>query len=244
MRITLQSAEGRAYTLSLYIPETPAPATGLPLVLALDGADHFAPLASIGRRLAKRPDATRVAPAIIAAIESDPPQQRRYADFTPWGPADAADAPQAPFGAAEAFAAFLSERVLPQIARRAAFDSARIGLIGHSLSGYFALYAATRLPMISTICAISPSLWWNQERLSSALAACNLAARRFFIAVGAREAHPTRRMIERARAITDQLAAAASEARFTILDDEDHASTPLAAAPAALRLLTGQLPHT
>lgn len=239
MQLTLQSAEGIAYTLSLYAPETPAPAAGLPLVLALDGANHFPTLASIGRRLAKRPDATRVAPAIIAAIESEPPQQRRHADFTPWAPADAADAPQAPFGEAEAFAAFLSERVLPLIAQRAKIDSARIGLIGHSLSGYFAIYAATRLPMISTICAVSPSLWWNHARLGAALAACDLSAKRFFVAVGARETHPTRRMIESARAITDQLAASASEARFTILADEDHGSTPLAAAPALLRLLTG-----
>lgn len=232
---TIHSAEGVAYTLSLCTPEAPAPAPGFPLLLVLDGADHFIPYAAIARRLARRTDATGVPLAIIAAIESDEPQTRRYINYTPWPPADPADTPAMPFGGADAFAEFLQDRVLSEISHVGAVDASRIALAGHSLSAYFALYAASRIAAISSFGAISPSIWWNEARLLEALAKADVSGKRFFIAIGDRETHPTRRMIQRARGLADELASVARETRFMLAPDEDHGSTPYAVAPALLR---------
>jgi len=234
---TLPFSDGQAYTLSVSAPVSPAPPAGFPLLLVLDGADHFIPFAAVARRIAKRPEATHVAPAIIASVESDPPQDRRFADFTPFAPAERDDTPSVPYGAGERFATMLAERALPAIAAATVLDPSRISLFGHSLSGYFALYAATRLPQLQGIAATSPSLWWNDAKLRAALLDADISAQRFFLAVGERETHPTRMMIERARAMAEFLGARAKNVRFAIARDEDHASTPFAVAPSLMRFL-------
>lgn len=234
---TVGSADGVTYTLKIFIPEAPPPPNGFPLLVALDGENHFLSMVAAAKRLSARPDATGVRPMVVAAIESFPPQSRRFRDFTPWPPERASDRPDSPYGEAAAFTTFLEDIALPMILRMASINQAECALFGHSLSGYFALYAATRLHAFQSIAAISPSIWWHESRLEEVLRGADLSQRRFFISVGDREAHSSRLMIARAEKMAKALADASLDIEFLLAPNEDHGSTPLATMPAMMRFL-------
>jgi len=233
--------EGHAYALSLYIPEAPAPATGFPVICILDGDELFLSAAEAMRRLSRFPERTGVAPAIIVGVtpRSDGDSKSRYRHYTFGPPADPASVPAGtPSGEGEALLAFITQALPRLITQRAPINTDRISLYGHSLSAYFALNAAAMRPGAFHACAaVSPSLWWDEQRLLNQSA--NLKATRTFLACGEREieaADPRRShraMLPRLKALEAALATTTH-----IFPNEDHGSTATTALPQALRFIT------
>lgn len=175
----------------------------------------------------------------------------RALDFTPTVAAlppvaarNLADAPA--FGGAPAFQAWLLDDALPELQAIYGIDPAQRTLIGHSLSGLFALYTLlTRPAAFARWLVASPSSWWD-ERMIFDLEQHNRVhgpalAGRVFLSVGEQEASlggiP---MLANTEAFHARLAARRSE-RFettlSILPGEIHYSTIPAAVSHGLRWL-------
>jgi predicted alpha/beta superfamily hydrolase len=152
--------------LRLAIPDTPAPAQGLPLLVVLDGDAWFDVAASIAA--ARREGIGPVAILGVGYPGTDPFNPRRLKDLTPWPPQTPLDGPQtgAPVGGADAFADAVLGRLLPLAAREVRIAPHRRALFGHSLGGLFALHMLFRRPdAFDAYVAASPSIWWDKARL-------------------------------------------------------------------------------
>jgi uncharacterized protein len=165
----LKSAEGLTYTIFLSVPEGPPPAAGFPVLYVLDANAWFG-LAAEMTRLYE----LEGGPAIVVGVGYDvdtlydPP--RRAHDFT-LGPPPVVQPPYhtAAFGGADAFLRFLRADLRDDLARSYPIDLQRQALFGHSLGGYFALYALFTQPdSFAVITAASPAIWWDPKRLADA----------------------------------------------------------------------------
>ncbi|MFC7379873.1 alpha/beta hydrolase [Brevundimonas sp. GCM10030266] len=249
-RVLVADSNGQSYRISLCVPEGAAPEGGWPSLVVLDGGALFQSVADAERRLSHRPEATGVTPRVIIGVGHDgdalyhPPQ--RFRDFTP-GPAVADDeANRNASGGASALLTFLLDQLLPLIGETVALDPARRALLGHSLAGYFTLYALTTTPgAFSAYGAISPSLWWNPALILDAVAALPRPSSALYLAAGALERDKPgsprgdRRMIgalEDLKAATD--AAGWPDVSLTVFPDENHASVVLPAAQRFLKFAT------
>lgn len=239
----LRSAAGVEYALKRAIPQQRAPDARYPALIVLDAAHHFSGFAAIAERLAERADKTGVAPIALIGLDSVDPLSRRFQDFTPWAPERDIDGADRDFGHAAAFAEFVSGECLDALTAEIGLDISRIGLVGHSLSGYFALYAASQTARFSTIGAFSPSLWWNEPRLREALERSRLENTSFMLSVGGRERNTERRMIERATDMAGWLAKRSRSTKFLLAQEEDHASAPFVSFPAFLRFFHSVAPR-
>ncbi|MDE8654369.1 alpha/beta hydrolase [Novosphingobium album (ex Liu et al. 2023)] len=104
----------------------------------------------------------RSQPVIVVGIET----RDRQSELT--GPTAAADLlkdyPDA--GHADRFRRFVREEVMPMVSARYRGNGKR-GVIGESLAGLFIVESALREPgLFQRHAAISPSLWWDDARLS------------------------------------------------------------------------------
>ncbi len=165
--------DGYPYRILLAHPEVEAPPTGFPTIYVLDGDAIFATVVEAMRIRSRRPDVTRVSPAVVVGIahsvETPYDRQRRRYDYTP-GP----EAGGLPVGRAEDashvggggdFLDFLERIVIPAVASRAEVDTRRRYLFGHSLAGLLALHAVERRELFAAHGAASPSVWWNPDLL-------------------------------------------------------------------------------
>lgn len=240
---------GGRHRLLLSLPVRAAPPP--PVLLVLDGAHLFGPVAEAVRLLARRPDATGVPPMLVAGIDRDPADaEARARDFTFGPPADPAEraAGEGGYGEGAAFLDRIAE-AFSLVETGFGGDPGRRILLGHSLGGYFALEALVRRPdLCAATCALSPSLWWDREGLLGGLAALEDCGQALFIGVGGREqageAAPSERHGRRAMVANARRAATIAEGRlssgrvrFAVAEEEGHGSTPIALLPAALRFL-------
>lgn len=227
-------AEGDAPGLTLWLsaPEGEPPAEGWPLLIVLEGEAYFTAAAEAARRLARRPQKTRVGPMMVMGVALAPDAERLVAfAFVPG--ADKGGRTVAPRG--PALLQRLIEDVLPLAVRYGA-DPARATLMGHSMSGQFVLEARARSAPFKRFAAVSPSIWWNPPIIA---AQPQQGGSGLFLTVGAEEEAPglpgphlARRMVSNLRDL-----AKASGASLTILADEDHGSAPFASLPAILRFV-------
>ena len=248
------------YRLDLAVPDGAPPADGWPAVLLLDANGAFATCAEAARRMGRRPDATGAVPLVVigvSAMETDGAPAQRRRDFT------TPVAGHAESGGAAVFLRFLDGEVLPLVARYVPLDRARCTLFGHSLAGYFALFALSARPQLFRgYAAISPSIWWDRETLFAGLARLSASDRRVMLLMGAWEdrlppwqlAHPGvdevrarragRRLLGNVRDAAALLrrVLGQEQVHFRLLDDEDHASIVSAAVPRLLRLASGHAP--
>lgn len=252
------AATGADYRLCLAVPPGPPPPEGFATIYVLDGATTFACVADTVGRLGRRGDATGVSPAIVVGIGSATGDLhdvvRRHLDFTPGRSTD--DDPllaRVETGGADRFLAFIEDEVKPLVAGLHPVDPARQSLLGHSLAGYFVLQAlAARASAFSAFGAVSPSIWWDRDRLVAALEAAPGAGARAYIAVGGREEEvyepplseaqarrARRRMVGHAHEIGELLRRrlGAERTLFEVLPDEDHASVVPTAFVRFLRFL-------
>lgn len=165
-RLSLAAADGQRYRLWLAQPRRAAAITH-PLLCLLDGnavADTItAPML----------DALAEDGQAVALVTIGPDSdlrfdvERRAYDYTPPvhmdGPTWDDEARGRRGGGADAFLAFIADRVLPAAAQvLGPTDPARRTLWGHSYGGLFALHALLRRPDIFTrYAAADPSLWWQ-----------------------------------------------------------------------------------
>lgn len=228
------AAESDAPGLSLWLsaPEGEPPAEGWPLLIVLEGEAYFTAAAECARRLARRPQKTRVGPMMVIGVALAPAAERLGA-FAFVSGADKGGRTVAPRG--PDLLRRLVEDVLPLAVRRGA-DPARAALMGHSMSGQFVLEARARSAPFARFAAVSPSIWWNPAVIAAQPSQDHSA---LFLAVGAEEEAPglpgphlARRMVSNLRDLSTS-----SGATLTILADEDHGSAPFASLPAILRFV-------
>ncbi|MFT8245034.1 alpha/beta hydrolase [Roseomonas sp. BN140053] len=169
---TLLALDGPSgpYQLFVFVPEVPPPPGGFPVVFLLDGNNCFGMAVDLVRQGQFRPTVSRLVPAIVVGIAypGDQPlhQARRRTDFGPARPGE----PASQGAGRDAFAHFLGSAVRPLLRARFPADPRREVIAGHSLGGFFALDALAQDPSdFAGVLAMSPSVWWNRERLLAGL---------------------------------------------------------------------------
>lgn len=228
------AADGEAPGLTLWLsaPEGEPPADGWPLLIVLEGEAYFTAAAEAARRLARRPQKTRVGPMMVIGVALASGAERLGAfAFVPG--ADKGGDTVAPRG--PDLLRRLIEDVLPLAVQHGA-DPARAALMGHSMSGQFVLEARARSAPFARFVAVSPSIWWNPAVIK---AQPSQDRSDLFLAVGAEEEAPGLPGPHLARRMVSNLhdLATASGATLSVLADEDHGSTPFASLPAILRFV-------
>lgn len=154
---------GQHYRIFVAVPPGPAPATGHPVLYALDGNATFptlALLAWLGTGRARK--AGSAAPVIVGigyAVDQ-PYSIARGRDYTP----PMGKAGPETEGGADLFLDFIEKELKPLMATLAPLDPARQALYGHSYGGLCTLHALfTRPAMFQTYLAASPSIWYGER---------------------------------------------------------------------------------
>jgi predicted alpha/beta superfamily hydrolase len=257
------SRSGTDYRIAVAEPIGPAPADGYPVVYLLDADSMFGTMVEAIRSRCRRPDATGVGPAVVVGIgygaDHGESRTRRTYDYTP-GPSVMPPDPSIPgngqqTGGADDFLHFLEHDLTPAIDQLARIDPRRRVLFGHSLAGFFALWALTRgAEIFNTVIAVSPSIWWNPPLLSEPRASEPPSAPpRVMITVGEFEQRRApwqpadawtddtlrrrteRRMVDAAREMAEALEGAGAVVDFHEFAGEDHASVVILSIARALR---------
>lgn len=234
--------------LFLGLPEAPPPPAGYPLVVVLDAGDHFVLMQDAARRLARRPAATGVGPAVILGVDFDGPREGRPAwrhRMLTWSAPDDPTALPAghEWGGGAAFLGALTT-LIRTLDAGVPLDPDRRALFGHSLAGGFALHAlAAGGGGFRTYGAISPSIWWAPEDLRRRLAS-GAPQGSLLIAAGEREEGPAarphaapRRMVGHVQDFAELLGRSGGlRVTAEIYPEEDHASVVNVAVTRFLRL--------
>lgn len=255
------------YQVFARFPDRAPPSEGFPVVYLLDADDLFVGVAEALRRASRRPESTGIAPAVLVGIDhapsNAPGNTARRRDYTA-GPC-ATETTDEPVGGALALLDFITGQLAPMIEDGAKIDPTRRGLLGHSLAGYFSLWALVSRPQaFSHYAAISPSIWWDPAALQIPPASTGADANRprAYLAAGEWEGEPApwqralasdpvglerrrrRDMIGRARGFADALARKlpADAVHLDLLAGEDHSSVVNPAITRALRFM--QAPTT
>lgn len=164
---------GRVYRISVAEPMGQPPECGYPVLYSLDANASFGTLAEAVRLQSRTPRG--ITPSIIVGIgyDSDSPivTDERFYDYTV--PAAAHELPVRPngmpwpeTGGAEDFLDFIELQLIPRIASRYPVNPEKQSVFGHSLGGFFVLYALfTRPHIFRRYIAASPSVWWKQHVL-------------------------------------------------------------------------------
>ncbi|GLK82359.1 alpha/beta hydrolase [Ancylobacter defluvii] len=249
---------GAPYRILLAMPKGPAPPAGFPVLYLLDANASFATLVEAQRRGAERPAGTGIGPMVLVGIGHPADglydRARRIFDYTA-GPCREEGETRAT-GGRDGFLVFLRQVLGPAVAARAPVDARRQTLVGHSLAGGFVLDVFGRdSGAFANYVAVSPSIWWDEQRLTDGLARIEGAPRLALIVGEWEEALPPwlaaqpgaatiaerrarRAMVHRARAFAERARAALAgrgAAEFECLAGEDHASVVAPALTRALR---------
>lgn len=167
----LKGADGYPYQIFVSVPKGPPPPEGYPTLYVLDGNAMFAGFAEtrrilgymkadlgktiivgIGYKTTEAYDARRVYDFVEDFPQPVPPAQRYLTKYKA--------------GGREVFAAFLLDRLRPELARRYSIDPHRQALFGHSFGGLFALHMLYSRPTaFHAIISASPSIFWNDQAI-------------------------------------------------------------------------------
>lgn len=188
-----------------------------PVLYLLDGEKHFQHVVSSCEFLAS--NYLMPSMIIIGIVNVD-----RVRDFTPYKPYDE-HFPSA--GKAKDFQDFLQRELFPRVKKNYRTQTYRI-LIGHSFGGLFSLYNLAHQPkMFDAYLAISPSLWWDEERhvdyLAGMLDKKKIRNKRIFLAMGD-EGGQMRRPIERMASILNKHNESNIFFTYEFMQEEDHES--------------------
>lgn len=253
---------GGHYQCRVWCPPADDATGRLPVIYVLDGDDFFFTLAETVARLSRRGDATGVGRALVVGISRQAENKAaaiaaRHHDLTPTAPADEALGGR-DCGGANAFLDCFEGELCPLIEAKYAADPSRRILFGHSLAGFFALYAlASRPQLFSGYLAVSPSVWWNPALLFDGFKQLPTpASQQVFLAAGEWEGElppwqaklPTAAAVRQRRAQRDMLGRAQQIADalqphlgdrldWRLFAEEDHASVVLVALARGLRHL-------
>ena len=242
---------GYSYQIFVSRPVQPPPEDGYPIIYVLDGLSYFQYAHNVIALQSKNALKTHIAPALIIGIghaEKDM-RSRRFYDFT--APADAYVYPErlqgrtlGVHGGAEDFYRFIEEELKPYIESVYQVNQERQSLFGHSLGGYFALWAMLTKPAsFQAYLACSPSIWWNGyelTRYASHYLHKELASKppKLFLAAGEKEGF----MAEDAIKMGQTLAGDHNSCEWYIAPEENHASVVPAIISRAFRFALSENP--
>jgi hypothetical protein len=197
----------------------------MPLIVLLDGDGHFHHTTGAVRFLVEQ---GRMPPVRLVAV---PNTSDRTRDLTPAILGDTAARRNSPTaGGADRTLRFLSDELLPEVERTYGAAPFHV-LIGHSFGGLIAAYTLLARPeMFQAYIAISPSLWWDRERLTDSLVTRLTRGPQmqgwFYATMGGLEGEGMIAPFDRFERAMREHAPATLESRFTVLPGEDHGSTP------------------
>ncbi|MFS0752711.1 alpha/beta hydrolase [Oceanobacillus sp. 1P07AA] len=220
------------YHIQIYTPDCPVPENGFPAIFVLDGSSHFQLAADVVRLQHIRHTKTGVHPSIVIGIahQDEDRRNKRFRDFTALS--DQVVFPDRMkgkipdlFGGAEQFLNFIELELFPEINKHLFINQEKRTLFGHSLGGYFSLFASIYSQnLFDTYLACSPSIWWNDYELNSyierALQIKNDHAQRRHLFVGENEGF----MVDDAKQLQQLLKHYNLNCGLYIAPDENHAS--------------------
>ncbi|WP_201768568.1 alpha/beta hydrolase [Methylophilus sp. OH31] len=202
------SYTGQQYRIVLSLPHKAAPATGYPVLWALDGLASV-PFMEVARaRPASSNDSAQWRKKIgeepaglivgIGYASGDPfDVNARAQDYTPATTANTGDSFSSKHGGNEAFLKFLTLELRPLIAQYFALNPQQNTLFGFSYGGLFALNTLSTAPQhFQRYWAASPSLWFGEHQTIKLLPARlqtlqhAQAITRVMITVGKNEQYP------------------------------------------------------
>ena len=169
---------GRTYRIFISRPPGDAPPKGYPLFMATDGNMVFPIAAAVNATFAM---AGKAAVVVGVGYPSDVAMELmslRTRDLTPPTPLERLpERPHLPppkledYGGDEEFFRFLTEELLPLLARAYPIDDAERTLYGHSWGALFTVGVLLKHPeAFKHFVASSPSIWWNRRSVLDHLA--------------------------------------------------------------------------
>jgi predicted alpha/beta superfamily hydrolase len=192
----------------------------LPVLYLLDGPGHFTHTTGIIDFMAGVGIAPRM--MVVGIANTD-----RTRDLTPATSDTSGNFPTA--GGADKFMSFLTDELMPYVESNYQTRPYKI-LVGHSFGGLFAVNAFLNYPeSFNAFVAISPSMWWDNERLANdapeKVKAATDLQRFLYVTVGnegPRMQDPTERLVETLKAQTnDNL-----QWGYLHMPDETHGTIP------------------
>jgi len=260
----MRSAAGAEYVVYIAWPEAPPPPGGYPILYMLDGTESFAIAAEYENRLGSY---VGLAPGIVVAI-GYPGATRREIDYSPETPKGVDIAPaRGPTGGADVFLDFLATRLIPAVEKGRSVNADRRTLAGYSFGGLFTLHALFSRPeLFRTYVASSPSIWFGDKQVLKQVPSLpdRLAKlktqRRLLLTAGeyeqsappGMEQDPSwlriadlsrhAKMVDNARALSEELRSAPLQVEFRVHPGETHASGDWPAIRDALRLAFASQP--
>jgi predicted alpha/beta superfamily hydrolase len=183
-----------SFALYVQLPKgyRPARKRTYPVVLLLDANAYFDGVSADLNRLPQATSALMIGIGYKDVRVMDSLRQRDYT-YPAALPADSFTVS----GGGQRFLTFLTQQVLPYVDQHYHTDPSNRTLMGHSLGGYFVLYALaealrTQAPAFAHYVAASPSLYYGNEYLRRELAALpastkSLPNQTLFITAGGRE---------------------------------------------------------
>ena len=155
---------GSDYTIYIDAPRSQAPGSA---VFTMDGDFFFDAAVAANRKLAA---AGRIPSAVIVGVGYGAgfgkPGNHRGRDYTPTASADEPGS-----GGADAFLAFLTQTLWPQVARVHRIREAGRVIAGHSLGSLLVLHALFQeRPFFDRALASAPSIWWDNRSILGSIA--------------------------------------------------------------------------
>lgn len=206
------------------------------------------------------PEVSAVKPMLLVGIgypgDAAFDAQRRSLDLAPaiqnptWRSSFVLGPPWHKPGGADAFLAFLSDRLIGLVAQRYPVNARDCHLCGLSLAGFFALYAMAKAPeTFRTYVGVSSALWWDDNRIKEDLKCLERKtshSARALVVVGSTEIpdNPAvcEMMCQQSRQAVDILNDRGYQADYLELAGENHQSCITAAMPAILRFVSRGTP--
>jgi uncharacterized protein len=176
---------GTDYTIYMAEPDEPGPWTG---VLVMDGDYLFDAAAAAARSLQKE---GRIGPTAVIGVGYGAGFGKngndRGRDYTPTA------SPEEPgSGGADAFLAYLTETLWPQLQDRHPLSATQRVIGGHSLGSLLALHALFQeKPFFTLALASAPSIWWDNRSILGLVSALRARKARLdghlYLGVGAED---------------------------------------------------------
>jgi predicted alpha/beta superfamily hydrolase len=233
-RVLRSSVNGVAYKVYVALPDGYVTSLrSYPVIYLLDADYSFAIARNIVGHLSDR---GHLEPALVVGIAYDGPpayRRNRTRDYTPWHTDTGGYNPevQKVSGGGPLFRRFLAEELIPFVEREYRVSAERV-LVGHSFGGLFAAWVSVTDPrLFSGYVIVSPSLWYDDDRMfaeerRAAEAKRGIPASIYF-AVGSREVDGERDMVADLRRFARALeshAHAGLRMRWAVEEDETHNS--------------------
>lgn len=221
-----------------------APKQGYPVLYLLDGHHYFPAAATSAPTVLNNQRYNNVTPMLIIGISyTNNSQQQRAKDDTP--AEYVSQHSDTDYGGAAAFAQFLQQELMPQIAQSYPIDTKRQALFGHSFGGLFASYQlATNSTRYQYYFLSSPSLWFGEQRIFHYFNQPIDGDVKVYMSVGEYEqAAPNdarrrqRDMIGNAQKLNALLQQQGIVSELTIFPDEHHGSVAYPALHRTLKIL-------